>query len=148
MKSILTNEYVALFLRLMLGLVFISASIDKISDPTAFARAVTNYKLIGGTLSLLVATILPWVELLCAFFILSGLFLRGSTLLIILMLFGFTIVVISGIVRGLDISCGCFTLDPTVGKIGWQKVIENCGLIAASILLFYSESRTFIIKSA
>lgn len=145
-KALLSNEYVALLLRVLLGLTFLTASIDKIADPGGFATAITNYKLISGPLALFVATILPWIELLCALFILAGIYRRGSSLLLALVLIGFTLAVTSGILRGLDISCGCFTLDPTVGKIGWQKVIENSGLIIASVALFFSETKEYRIK--
>ena len=145
-KTLLSNEYFAFLLRVLLGLTFLAACIDKIADPGGFAMAITNYKLISGPLALFVATVLPWIELLCALFILAGIFRRGSSLLLAVMLVGFTLAVTSGILRGLDISCGCFTLDPTVGKIGWQKVIENSGLILASVALFFSETREYRIK--
>jgi len=145
-KSILSNRYVELALRLLLGLVFLFASIDKISNPTAYATAITNYKLISGPTAMLLATALPWVELLCAIAVLSGIFRQGATLLLLLMLSVFTIAVITGLIRGLDISCGCFTLDPHVNRIGWQKVLENLGLILASTVLFYSKHSDFVLK--
>lgn len=146
-KSILSNQYVILALRLLLGLTFLFASIDKISNPSEFATAVTNYKLITGPATLIVATVLPWIELLCGLAVLSGLYLRGATLLLCLMLSVFTLAVITGLIRGLDISCGCFTLDPDLNRIGWQKVFENLGLILAGIILFYSETAKFLLKT-
>jgi putative oxidoreductase len=145
MKYLLSNEYIALLLRVLLGLTFLAACIDKIADPIGFAIAIANYKLISGSPALFVATVLPWIELLCALFILAGIFRRGSCLLLTAMLVGFTLGVTSGILRELDISCGCFTLDPTVGKIGWQKVFENSGLILASVVLFFSETTKYRI---
>ena len=146
-KFLRSNEYAVLALRLLLGFTFLAASIDKIYDPTQFARAIENYKLISGISTLFVATILPWIELLCALSILFGIYLRGSTLLLFVLLSGFTLAVVTGLVRGLDIACGCFTLDPDVGKIGWQKVIENIGLILTSAILFYSDSKNFSLHA-
>ncbi len=147
MKSIVTNEYAILALRLLLGLTFLFASIDKISNPSAFATAIANYKLISGPVTLVVATVLPWVELLSGLAILSGLYLRGATLLVCVMLGAFTLAVMTGLIRGLDISCGCFTLDPDVNRIRWQKVFENLGLILASVVLFYSETNKFLLRT-
>ena len=144
-RRILSNQYIILVLRLLLGLTFVYASIDKISDPSTFAKAITNYKLISGSLSLVVATVLPWVELLCGLAVLSGMYLRGGAFLLFLLLSAFTLAVITGLIRGLDISCGCFTLDPDINKIGWQKVIDNLGLILASVILFYSEGKHFLV---
>ncbi len=135
-KSILSNQYVVVAARLLLGLTFIAASIDKIAEPTLFAKAIANYKLITGWPILLAATFLPWVELLCGLLVVAGLYLRGSSLLLCALLSAFTVAVVTGLVRGLDISCGCFTLDPEVNKIGWRKVLENIGLILTSVLLF------------
>ena len=145
-KSIISNEYVVLAARLLLGLTFLAASIDKIADPALFAKAIVNYKLISGWPTMAVAILLPWIELLCGLLILSGVYIRGSSLLLFALLTSFTLAVITGLIRGLDIACGCFTLDPQVNKIGWQKVLENLGLIAASIILFYSQTRKFALN--
>lgn len=129
--------------RVFLGFVFVVASIEKAADPNAFAVSIGYYKLVGPTVALIIATILPWIELLCGLFLIFGMMPRGSSLLTFLMLFVFTAGVVSGILRGLDISCGCFTRDPGVGKIGWMKVLENCGLILLSLFSFFSNSNRF-----
>ncbi|HTP12538.1 MAG TPA: MauE/DoxX family redox-associated membrane protein [Bacteroidota bacterium] len=144
--SLLSNRYVVVAARILLGLTFIVASIDKIAEPTLFAKAIANYKLISGWPILVAATVLPWVELLCGLSVLSGFYLRGSSLLLFTLLTAFTAAVITGLVRGLDISCGCFTLDPEVNKIGWQKILENIGLIVTSTILFYSRTRDFVLN--
>jgi putative oxidoreductase len=144
-RSMRSNEYIILALRLLIGLTFLFASIEKIVDPSAFAEAVSNYRLVSGSVALAVATVLPWVELLCGFAVLFGVSVRGASLLLFVMLSTFTLAVLTGLIRGLDISCGCFTLDPNVNKIGWQKVLENLGLILASIVIFYSDTKRFVL---
>jgi hypothetical protein len=51
------------------------------------------------------------------------------------------------LVRGLDISCGCFTQDPAAGKIGWTKVLENTELLALSVFLLFSKSNKFSLET-
>lgn len=138
------RAYVVLAARLILGFVFVVASIDKASDPNAFAVSIGNYKLVGPTVSMAIATILPWIELLCGLFLIFGMMIRGSSLLILLMLVVFTASILSGIFRGLDISCGCFSRDPSVGKIGWMKVFENAGLVLLSLLVFFSHTKRYL----
>jgi uncharacterized membrane protein YphA (DoxX/SURF4 family) len=145
MRSLLENRYVVLSARLLLGFVFVVASIDKLADPNAFAVSISYYRLVGEPVTLILATILPWVELLAGLFLLFGIMMRGSSLLLLLMLVLFTGGVISGIVRGLDISCGCFTRDPNVDKIGWMKVLENLGLIGLSLITLYAKSITYSV---
>ena len=142
MKSILTNTILILLVRVFLGGLFIIASLDKIADPAAFATSILNYKIVGQTLAMLIATILPSLELLCGISLILGLYPRTSALLITIMLVGFTILIISALLRGLDISCGCFTQDPNVSKIGYMKILENVGMIMLGVLL-----RTPQIKS-
>jgi hypothetical protein len=57
------------------------------------------------------------------------------------MLAGFTVLIASALLRGLDISCGCFSQDPNVSKIGFQKIAENCGLIVLSVWLLFDRNQ-------
>ncbi|HWP82017.1 MAG TPA: MauE/DoxX family redox-associated membrane protein [Bacteroidota bacterium] len=146
MKQILANDYFALTARIFLGFLFLVASIDKIVDPQAFAVSIGNYKAVPDSLLLTLATILPWVELLCSLCLLSGLFLRGSSFLLSALLVIFTLAIISALLRGLDITCGCFTQDPAAGTIGWRKVLENIGLIFLSVFMVFSTSVKFSLQ--
>ena len=140
MKSIFTNTILILLVRVFLGGLFIVASLDKIADPAAFAASILNYKIVGSTLAMVIATILPSLELLCGLSLILGLYLRTSALLITLMLIGFTILIISALLRGLDISCGCFTQDPNASKIGYIKILENAGMIMLGVLLLFIQN--------
>jgi putative oxidoreductase len=135
MKSILTNPILILLIRVSLGGIFVISSLDKITDPGAFTVSILNYKIVGYTLAAITATILPSLELLCGLSLILGLYPRSSALLITSMLIVFTILVISALMRGLDISCGCFSQDPGVSKIGYGKILENIGMIIMGVWL-------------
>jgi len=148
MKSLLSNTILILLVRIFLGGLFVVAGLDKITDSQAFANSILQYKVVGPTLAMCTATILPSLELLCGISLIIGLYPRGCTLLITIMLVGFTILVASALMRGLDISCGCFTQDPNVSKIGYKKILENCGLIVLSVwLLFVRDQGINLLKS-
>jgi hypothetical protein len=83
------------------------------------------------------ATILPPLELICGLGLILGIYPRSSALLITTMLTVFTIMIISALLRGLDISCGCFSQDPESSKIGYLKVLENSGMIILGIWLLF-----------
>ena len=146
MKNILQSTPVVLVGRLMLGGVFVVASIEKIADPSAFATSIGNYRLVSPDVALVVATILPWLELFCGLGLLFGLAARGSALLASLMLFVFTAGVASALARGLDISCGCFTQDPSAGKMGTAKLAENALLLVCSIILCLTTDTRFTLQ--
>jgi hypothetical protein len=52
---------------------------------------------------------------------------------------GFTILIVSALIRGLDISCGCFTQDPNAEKIGYRKILENVGFILMGVYLVFAK---------
>ncbi|MGA3243005.1 MAG: MauE/DoxX family redox-associated membrane protein [Bacteroidota bacterium] len=145
MKNLLDNPYLALLVRVFVGLLFVVSSLEKIVDPAAFAQSIANYKMVPEWLVSLAATILPWLELLCGFSVLFGALTRGSSFLLSAMLVVFTLAVIVALARGLDISCGCFTQDPTAGKIGWLKILQNATLIVLTLFLYFSNSESFTL---
>jgi uncharacterized membrane protein YphA (DoxX/SURF4 family) len=135
MKSIFTNTILILLVRVTLGGLFVISSLDKLADPGAFTASILNYKIVGSLLATMTATILPSLELLCGLSLILGLYPRTSALIITILLVGFTILIISALMRGLDISCGCFTQDPNANKIGYVKILENIGMVILGVWL-------------
>lgn len=133
-------------LRIILGVVFILASVGKVADPGSFAASVSAYGIIKGDAALLIGTVLPWVEFLSGLGLLLGLFFRGSALLALFMLILFTIVILSALWRGLDISCGCFSQDPAAERLGWWKIGENVVLIVMSFLVLHRSSLRYALE--
>jgi len=145
-KSLLSNRLIVLLVRVFLGGVFVIASLDKIVDPAAFAVSILNYKVVSVTPALVIATVLPWAELLCGLGLLLGLYPRGSSLLAASMLAVFTVLMGSALLRGLDISCGCFSQDPSVGRIGGARIAEDAGLFILSIFSYYAAEDTSLLS--
>jgi putative oxidoreductase len=141
-----TRDIVVTLLRVILGSLFIFVSIEKIADPAAFATSISAYRIVTGHSVLLIATLLPWIELLCGLGLLLGLLVRGSSLLALIMLSVFTIVVFSALWQGLDISCGCYTQDPAAERIGWSKVGENFLFILMSLAVYGRSELGFTLE--
>ena len=146
MKSILNNTGVVVGARMVVGILFVVASADKIADPMAFAASIANYKLLPQTVNLLVATVLPWMELISGLFLVFGVLRNGAGLILSSLMAVFTALVISALARGLDISCGCFTQDPSAARIGWWKVAENTGLFILSLIPTMSSNSALSIE--
>jgi uncharacterized membrane protein YphA (DoxX/SURF4 family) len=138
MKSFLSNPILILLIRVFLGGLFIVSSLDKIANSDAFVLSILNYKIIDTALAVLTATILPWLEFMCGLGLILGVYSRTSAFILTGLLIGFTLLVASALFRGLDISCGCFTQDPSADKIGFQKIIENCGMILMGLYLLFA----------
>ncbi len=142
-EDVATRDLLLALVRMALGTVFIAASVGKIADPAGFTVSLSAYRVLDGTPALLAATVLPWTELLCGAGLVLGIWTRGCSLLTSVMLVAFTAFVISALVRGLDISCGCFTQDPAAEKVGWRKIGENVLLFAISLLTYRYQSTRF-----
>ena len=110
-KRFLLNKPLYFWVRLLLGIIFALASIDKIIHPAAFTEAVYNYQILPDTLINLTAIILPWLELILGIFLILGLWLPGAVLLSNILLVTFFGALVFNLARGLDIQCGCFSVS-------------------------------------
>lgn len=136
-EKVVSNKYVVFAARVILGVVFIYASLEKIQHPGEFAQAIYNYRMVPNVVINVMAIVLPWLELICGILIIVGVFVRGSALLIGAMLAVFIIALSSALMRGLDISCGCFTLEGG-RSIAANTLVEDILLIiCAGIALLY-----------
>ncbi|MBN2226591.1 MAG: DoxX family membrane protein [candidate division Zixibacteria bacterium] len=146
--KILHNDYLALVLRVFVGVVFVYASIDKIVEPSQFARIIYNYHLLPETLINLLAIIMPWVELLCGIVLILGIQKKGSLLLINVMLVVFMVAIGINLFRNVDLECGCFSVSSKSKEHAWGLLLRDIGLLAVGIYLLINRSVRFdLIKS-
>ena len=96
-------------IRIVLAIVFIYASIDKIIHPQPFAQAVFNHQVLPEALINIIAIVLPWMEFILGISLLFNVWMHGaSTLTAGLMLIFFSTITFN-LLRGLDVGCGCFS---------------------------------------
>ena len=136
----LRHKYVVLFSRLVLGLVFIIASIDKILAPQAFSDAIDNYHITPIQLNNLAALIIPWIELVVGVFLVLGIYVRGSSLIVISLLIWFIFILSQALVRGINVNCGCFNLAEQVNDVNLRadmikRIIEDVVFILMAFLV-------------
>lgn len=133
---------VALIACFVLGSVFIAAAVVKILHPADFAKNVYNYQAIPDLYVNPVAVFVPWLELVVGvgLIFLPRYRLASAWMSLWLLLF-FTILIIVTVLRGIDITCGCFSVDPEAGKVGWRKVAENFGFIVLALIAVAGCSR-------
>lgn len=130
-------KWMFLALRWFIGALFIYAAIAKIANPMAFAAQVDNYRLLPYFWVTLVAAILPWLELACGLLLIFGKWLPGTTLVLVILNLAFLIAIITALAKGLDISCGCFSVGGEGTRIGIKKLIENILLSLATIAIYW-----------
>jgi uncharacterized membrane protein YphA (DoxX/SURF4 family) len=116
-----------------LGIIFIWASVDKIIHPGQFAEMVYHYKILPNIMVHSVAIYLSWLELVTGILLIIGLWERAGLIVFNLLIFTFMIALASALWRGLDIHCGCFTVDPNADKELVMSLLRDIVLIVVGV---------------
>ena len=148
MQDILNMNFIRslnlpLIFRIILGIIFIYASYDKILDPAAFSKNIHNFHTTDNLVWVenLVALILPWLELIVGVFLIFGVFLEGSTSITIGLYIFFILILSQAVFRGIDVHCGCFTTEADAGVTDLRmELIKHIGEN------FVSLGMAFVIK--
>ena len=113
--------------RIILGIIFIYASYDKILDPAGFSKNINNFHVTPIAIENIMALVLPWIELIIGTFLIFGLFLDGTINITIALLILFIIVLSQAVFRGIDIHCGCFKAEADAGTDLRLELIKRIG---------------------
>ena len=138
----LTHKVFILVLRLLIGVLFVYSSADKVLDPERFAIAVRAYKLLPVSLTNLFALVLAWAELLAGIMLIFGVWTRKAAAALLLLLAMFTVAIATTIIRGLAIDCGCFSNEGG-SQTGYLLVLRNLFLMVASLMIMRFERGVF-----
>lgn len=125
--------------RLTLGGVFVYAGALKSQDVAAFAREIGGYRILPHAMNQLIAAALPYVEVLAGGFVLANRKIRPAALLITVLNVVFIIALSSALVRGLDISCGCFR--PHSQTTPGIALVRDAAFLAMAALVFALRDR-------
>ena len=128
--------------RLVLGGIFIYASLDKIANPAEFAKAIGNYHVLPFGLENLLALFLPWLELITGILLIAGIMVDGATILIISMNIVFIFAISQALARGISIECGCFSVSTEGGSnIGFQTILRDFIYLIMAFIIFYRKDK-------
>ena len=121
------RSIIALLCRVILGIVLIYASIDKIVHPAEFAKAIGNYNVLPFGLENLLGIVLPVLELLVGTCLFLGIMIVGAAIIAAGMMVVFIIAISQALFRGIDINCGCFKVTVENGghQVGIRRIIED-----------------------
>ena len=139
--------------RWSLGGWFIYMGLSKALHPDEFLKLVHQYKLTVSPFVLnFIAVTLPWFEVFCGLLLVMGFAVRGTAVILVLMLVPFTIVVLhralaihtlQGIpLCAVKFDCGCGTGEEWICR----KIPENCGLILLAAWLLAGRGRQWCLR--
>ncbi len=122
-----------LFLRALLGSVFIVSGFQKlISPPQNLAAVIDKFEILHGSAVTALSLTLPWVEFIAGILFVLGLWTSAALALLWLMNTVFIAVLVSALLRRLPIDqCGCFGKDLSI------PLPVMLGIDAAIWLLFF-----------
>ena len=125
-------RWLVLLCRLAVGATFCFAAVDKLQNPGAFAAAIHNYRLLPVSLLHGAALLLPMVEAVIGVALIVGWQRRGAALFAAFLTTVFIAAIATALVRGLDISCGCFHTDGG-HAVGTSLLVRDFLLLAACL---------------
>lgn len=96
-------------LRLGLGGMFLYSAWSKVQDPGMFQTMVDNYRMLPAGVTALFAVTMSTAELLVGVMFLFTKWTREAAFATAVMLAMFIVALTQAQIRGLDISCGCFS---------------------------------------
>jgi putative oxidoreductase len=141
-------DYAAVLARWFVGGVFIYMGLNKALQPEDFLKMVHEYKMVSTHFWLnSIGAALPWFEVFCGLLLVTGVAVRGSALMLVLMLVPFTTIVLKralaiAAAKGISFwvvkfDCGCGNGEIII----WHKVIENSVLFLIACWLLAGRGR-------
>jgi len=113
--------------RIILGGLFLWASVTKVPDMAAFAESVANYRIVPPSLVPVVAAAVVGVEIAAGVALMLNVWARPAALLLAGLLAVFTVGLASALARGIDLACGCFG---GTDAATWWTVLRDLALLA------------------
>jgi putative oxidoreductase len=134
---------VAVPVRIYLGVVFIAASLYKISEPYQFALSIATYDILPLSLVNIMAILLPWIEIVTGITLIAGFWTRASALCILGMMVMFTAAIAIALARDLHMSCGCFASAEAEDDISALTILRDLLWTAGAVYVLAVDDGRF-----
>ncbi|MBN1771325.1 MAG: DoxX family membrane protein [Deltaproteobacteria bacterium] len=131
------HRLIAVPLRLLIGIVFVYASLYKLAEPREFAISIAMYDMLPLELVNLMAITLPAIELVTGITVILGLWTRASAAAIngMLVMFIFAIGYVVWVRGQADFGCGCFSpaAEEAGAEMATGTLLRDVGYLAAGV---------------
>ena len=133
-------EWISTLVRLAMAGILVFAAIPKLQDIPQSIIAVRAYRLLPEAVVPFVGTMLPFLEVTLALFLILGLFTRIAAIVWLVMMAGFMIGVGWVWYKGYPIDCGCFggggAVDPSETNYPLH-MLERVGFVILGLWLAF-----------
>jgi len=130
----------------LLCLVFLAASIHKVTDPDGFSKIIAGYNVVPSVFVGWVALLLPWVEINIALAILIPKARKAALVMGVGLLLAFATLTAWNLLQGNMVPCGCFSNEG--GPATWWSVARNMMLASIATLAIYGRTWRMAQKSS
>ena len=137
------QSYLTFLCQLVLGGIFIYASLDKINHPDSFAQIIESYEILPIPIINLFAIFLPWLELFCGILFISGIWLKINSAILSGLLIIFIMAMWLALSRGLEINCGCFETIGETDNVSLVRILEDIGLLILALWVYFFPKTVF-----
>lgn len=130
------RDYVVVVVCLALAAVFIYAGVDKIRDPLQFADSIAAFAIMPAAFINLLALGLPPFEVACGLLLLWSPTRRVGALALGVISVVFFTALLSALLRGLTLDCGCFGTGAPSRPRMWLELGLDVVLAGGSLLIY------------
>ena len=142
---------ISFIFRIIIGGIFLVSGLAKISDPIRLIFTLRDFKLFPEIIVPFTAIYLPWLEFILGLLIIVGLLYRTSSLMLAFLNFAFMLAILSVIIRGIEVDCGCFGLLADMLKIpdmaDMKAVIRNMLFIGMCFYISRAKKTMFPLEN-
>ena len=131
-------------LRLGLGGMFIYSAWGKLQDPGVFQTMVDNYRMLPACVTALFSVTMSSAELLVGAMFLFTKWTREAAFATAVMLAMFIVALTQALIRGLDISCGCFSEAEAEPHAVLYALIRDIFLVVPTVWLLIKGQHRWI----
>lgn len=132
----MSNDWVLLGVRLIMGGIFVYAGWVKIQNPQAFADSIATFQLVPLPLINLMALGLPFFEILLGLCLLTGWRKEAAIFSVMILSMVFALALSQALIRGLEVDCGCFGSGPPSAGKTWASLGRDFLLLAFATVLY------------
>jgi putative oxidoreductase len=130
------RDYIVIAVALTLATVFIYAGIDKIRDTLQFADSIYAFGILPAAFISLLAMGLPVFEIACGLVLLGPSSRRVGALAVALTSMVFFLALLSALLRGLTLDCGCFGTGTPSRPRMWLELGLDAVLFGGSVFVY------------
>lgn len=143
-RKLISSALLYRIMRIGLAALFLYAGGIKLLDPKAFARIIAAYEIVPDALLPFVAIGLPALEVLAGLALLFD--IRGSLTVISGLLLLFVCVLGYGIIKDLDVDCGCFGAEELSRRDSLRHALYRDLVLVGMVVPYLYLSRRFRLR--